>query len=131
MKKSGVSIVFFVLFLAGQAHAEDINIVGKYVLKYKTVSGSLDIKRDDKTGLYNVDTSIESGGNSSCGAMFGGSGKLEANVLKLKAGDQEAPDCVVTIKFSKDGKKASMSEDACFYYHGASCSLDGDFTKKK
>ena len=69
---------------------------------------------------------------SGCTGLFGGTGFLKGNVLRLVPPENEgsANQCSVTLTFNKTGEKATVQEDNCGGIHGAACAFVGEVARE-
>lgn len=125
-----ISLILLVM-LPVMAHAQLAgNIEGDYEGSGEGNISLRTIVLDTETGMVAASLGV---GSRGCGGAFVGTGKLKNNVLKISPYKKEegAESCIITVTFDKTGKKASVNEDDCMYYHGAACSFNGQLKKKR
>lgn len=65
--------------------------------------------------------------NGACSGRIAGSGSIRNHTLRLiPHGNKDEPgSCVLEVKFSKDGKRATVTGQRCEEFHGAACGWEG------
>jgi hypothetical protein len=98
---------------------------------YETGGASLQIiAMDDQVGVMVASASVVA---PPCSGGVTGIGTITGDTLRFtpykKTEGAEA--CSVTVKFSKNHKKASIDGDGCSAYFGASCGFEGQIVVKR
>ncbi len=75
-------------------------------------------------GKVSLNASTENTGGYS-GSIDDATASLQGNVATFMGEDS----CKLVIEFK--GKKATVQEENCSFYHGAQCTFDGVYSKKK
>lgn len=78
-----------------------------------------------KDGRYGVSVSIGVGHERCTGGIeFTAPRPISAELVKRFPADDSGNRCMLTL--SRDGRRLTVAEDACSYYHGAECSFNGE-----
>lgn len=123
--------VSLLMAIPALATAQNVRLVdGDY--EGKADGGAMSLRTivaDSDKGVVVARASV---GAAGCAGDFVGIGQVKGNVLRLSPFvKEEGVACVVSATFDRTGKKVTVTEDGCSYYHGAACSFDGSGTKRR
>jgi len=118
---------FLLLVVAGAAQAQYANFDSEFV---SPTTSLRTLVLDSETGVIAASASV---GANSCSGSIAGIGKIKGDILQIKpyVKVEDGEDCVLTVKFDKGRKKATVTEENCSLYHGASCGWEGQSVTKK
>jgi len=85
----------------------------------------IEMKIKQESSNINVSLGV---GAPGCGGEIEGVGSFSENILTLTRKEDDQT-CTLTVTFA--GETATVKEDSCSFYHGASCSFSGQLTRQK
>lgn len=113
-------MILALLVLSQSSFAEGLN--GKYFGKGDGSKNSLEVT---ELSGGKIKFSAETASNNCTGSIENETATVQNGVAVFNG----ESDCKLSISFN--GGKATVTEESCSFYHGASCSFDANYTKKE
>lgn len=129
--KCGKKFAIFFSVICGlqTASALAIDINGDYKNDNNLISLRV-ITLDAKNGnTTEAAAQVITSNGRGCAGDVSGIGKVTGSVLQFDSYTTITSKCSITVRFSKDGSVANITEKGCLDWHGVQCSFEGRVSK--